>query len=70
MDVKCSNVTSISANCAVNTSHLIYECRKGTKFVNNQESPVFKSVCTKIGWTEVPKCIAGEIWIIKNFKWS
>ena len=66
LDVKCSNVTSISSNCDIGSSHLIYECRKGTKFVNNQESRVFKSVCTKNGWTKVPKCVTSIVFTIKK----
>jgi hypothetical protein len=60
LDLKCSNVTTVSENCAVGTSHVLYECRKGTKFANNQKSPVFKSVCTVKGWTRAPKCITGK----------
>jgi hypothetical protein len=60
LDIKCTNVTQISENCAVGKSELIYECKKGTKFVNNQESPVFKSICTIKGWTKAPKCIPGR----------
>jgi hypothetical protein len=59
LDVSCANLTSVSSNCAVGKSHIIYECKRGYKFVNNQESPTFKSICTENGWTEVPKCKTG-----------
>jgi hypothetical protein len=59
LDVKCTNVTDVSGNCAVGSSHLVYECKAGYKFANNQESSIFKSVCTKAGWTRVPKCLQG-----------
>ena len=57
LDIKCTNVTGVSENCGVGSSRLIYECRKGFKFANNQDSSTFKSVCTKNGWTRVPKCL-------------
>ena len=57
-DLKCANST-ISSNCAVGSSHLTYECRKGYRFANNQESSTFKSICTKDGWTRVPDCLNG-----------
>ena len=60
LDIKCTNVTGVSENCGVGSSHLIYECRKGFKFANNQDSSTFKSVCTKNGWTTVPKCLQGN----------
>lgn len=64
LDIKCANVTEVSENCAVSKSHIIFECRKGTKFANNQESKIFKSVCTKKGWTRAPRCIAGYLFLI------
>ncbi len=36
VDVKCKNVTSVSENCQVGSSELLYECKKGFKFANNQ----------------------------------
>jgi hypothetical protein len=61
LDVKCANVSSISANCQVGKSHLIYQCKNGFNFANNQPNPSFKSVCGKNGWSKAPKCIPSSI---------
>jgi hypothetical protein len=57
VDVKCANST-VSSNCALDKSFVVYECVKGFRFVNNQD--ITRSVCTKNGWSKVPKCIEGK----------
>ena len=41
VDIKCSNVTSVSANCHSSDSHLIFRCKRGYRFSNNQGMNAF-----------------------------
>ncbi len=41
LDVKCKNVTSVSENCQVGSSELLFECIKGHRFANYQGIYIF-----------------------------
>jgi hypothetical protein len=36
IDIKCTNVTSKSSECDSSKSFLVYQCKKGFKFNNNE----------------------------------
>lgn len=54
VDINCSKLAKCSEFCARKKSNLVYQCRRGYKFVNGKKN--FVSLC-KNGWNEkIPAC--------------
>ena len=56
-NINCESVEGASENCKASGSSLIYRCRPGFKFENNQKT--FRSKCKFNKWEELPRCLPG-----------